>query len=89
LWFKVIKPLMDFYVSILYPLIHRSFELRGDNSPINLVFADGLGELFLLFENPKVPEDPMDEAIAKAKRRGKWIKKAKSGISGGTSRTPT
>lgn len=74
LWREVVKPLEDFYVSVLYPMIHRGFQLRGDNSPINLVFADALGEVFLLFENPPLP-DPLDEAIEKAKRRGKWIKK--------------
>jgi len=79
LWFEVIKPLEDFYVSVLHPVIHRGFRLRGDNAPVNLVFADALGELFLLFENSAVPTDPMDEAIEKAKRRGKWIKKTKKG----------
>ena len=76
LWFEVIKPLQDFYVSVLHPVIHRGFQLRGDKAPINLVFADALGELFLLFENSAVPADPLDDAIEKAKRRGKWIKKS-------------
>jgi hypothetical protein len=78
LWREVVKPLMDFYISVLHPVIRRGFQLRGDNAAINLVFADALGEVFLLFENPPLP-DPFDEAIKKAKRRGKWIKKTKKG----------
>jgi len=76
LWLEVIGPMKTFYLTVLHPAIHRGFQLRGDNSPVNLVFADALGELFPLFENSAVPTDPFEDAIGKAKRRGKWVKKA-------------
>jgi hypothetical protein len=81
-WFEVIKPLESFYMTVLHPVIHRGFQLRGDKTPVNLVFADVLKQLVTLVENlqgEQAEPTGFDDAIVKAKRRGKWIKKTKKG----------
>ena len=82
LWLEVIKPLNAFYLTVLYPVIHREYQLRGDNTPINLIFADAMEGLIPILENIQdrdAEPNEFDEAIKKAKRRGKWIKKTKKG----------
>jgi hypothetical protein len=85
LWFEVIRPLESFYLTVLCPTIHREYQLRKDYTPINLIFADAMAGLIPILENLQdrnMGPTEFDEAIAKAKRRGKWIKKTKKGEDG-------